>query len=83
MSKKSKFIESLVNHWPSALVSQKKIEKFTGGVLTGRTMANLHSLAKRGAYEGPPLPQKICIGNRVAYRAEDVALFLWEKQTNL
>lgn len=39
----------LANKWPSAIVARKDIAKFTGGLLSPKTMANLDSLGK-----GPP-----------------------------
>ena len=79
-SSKSQFIENLVSKWPSPLVAQTEVKNFSGGILCGRTLANLHSLDKRGDYRGPALPPKIRFGSRkVGYGTKDLATFLWDR----
>ena len=79
ISSKTQFVRSLVEKWPSGVVAQSEVGKFTGGILSGRTMANLHSLAKRGDYTGPPLPYKEHVGRKAFYFATDIAEFLWQR----
>jgi hypothetical protein len=42
-------IQKMADNWPSEVVARTKIEEFTGGLITGKTMANLDSQG-----EGPP-----------------------------
>jgi len=37
-------LDSLADKWPSTVVSRAELHKLTGGVLNGRTMANIESL---------------------------------------
>ena len=41
--------EALAKHWPSSFISRNKVQEFTGGLISSRTLANLDSLN-----EGPP-----------------------------
>jgi hypothetical protein len=52
--------QKMKEKWPSALVARTEIGKFTGGLISPRTMANMDSLGK-----GPK--QKVFRGNKVAY----------------
>jgi hypothetical protein len=52
----------LAEKWPSAIVSRDKIEDFTGGLITSKTLANLDSAKDK---EGPP--GRIRIGRKVVY----------------
>lgn len=56
----------LSKKWPSAFVARRRIFDFTGGIIDGRTVANLDSLGK-----GPP--GRVRIGKIVAY---DVLQFI-------
>jgi hypothetical protein len=62
-------VESLVQRWPSALVSRDKLKEFSGGVISGRTAANYESLGKG-------CRAKLIVGKRACYPTEAVAEWL-------
>ncbi len=65
----------IVKNNPSGFILRKDLSKKTGGLLHGRTMANLDSL-------GTGIPDRITIGNRkVAYPVESVIKYLQSKVT--
>jgi len=67
--RKSDVFDTIVERWPSALVARSEVRAFSGGVLSGKTLANAESL-------GLPGPAPVRIGGKVAYRAEDLAAWL-------
>jgi len=58
----------LAERWPSAIVARHEVERFTGGLISGRSMANLDCLG-----EGPPRSK---MGRKVFYRVEDLVRWL-------
>ena len=62
-------IKELVGRWPSSLVARSEVRKFSGGILTGRTLANMDSMGT-----GPPGAFRI--GGKVAYPADRLAEWL-------
>lgn len=58
----------LARNWPSSIVSRTEISKFSGGLLTSRTMANLDSLG-----EGPPRGR---CGRKVFYPVDSLVVWL-------
>jgi hypothetical protein len=52
-------LEKLKAAWPSPLVARCELGRFSGGMLHGRTVANLDSLG-----QGPP---RIRIGRKIGY----------------
>jgi len=71
-TQKPNFSEIVKNN-PSGYILRKHLTEKTGGLLHGRTMANLDSL-------GQGIPDRIMIGNRkVAYRVEAIIRYLQEK----
>lgn len=54
--------------WPSPIVSRTEISKFSGGLLTPRTMANLDSLN-----EGPPRGR---CGRKIFYPIDSLVIWL-------
>jgi hypothetical protein len=62
-------VQKMVAKWPSHLVARSQVSKFTGFALSGKSLANLESRGESG-------PEKIVIGRKVAYRAEELALWL-------
>jgi len=60
-------LKKLAEKWPSPVVSRTQVEKFSGGLLSPRTMANLDSLG-----EGPPRGR---MGRKVYYDVD--ALIEW------
>ncbi len=66
---------NIVNNNPSGYILRTKLSEQTGGLLHGRTMANLDSLGKG-------IPGRITIGKRkVAYPIEAVVKYLQSKVT--
>ena len=70
MSQKFDF-QALLRSWPSPLVSrdQKTLDRFSGGILNARTLANADS-----AGDGPP--GRIRIGRKVAYPTASLVAWL-------
>ncbi len=64
-------LTELANRWPSAFVARSEVGRFTGGIVSPKSLANLDSLG-----EGPP---RIKCGRRVAYQAIDLVEFLKER----
>ena len=62
--------------WPSTLVARQKIEKFTGGVFTRRTMANADYLG-----HGPDGAFRV--GRSVVYPVDSLCVWLIERATSL
>lgn len=58
----------LARNWPSPIVSRTEIAKFSGGLLTPRTLANLDSLN-----EGPPRGR---CGRKVFYPTDELVIWL-------
>lgn len=58
----------LGNSWPSPIVSRTEIAKFSGGLLSPRTLANLDSLGK-----GPPRGK---CGRKVFYPIDTLVSWL-------
>lgn len=63
---------SLAEKWPSSIVARTEVKKFTGGILSGKTLANLAS-------KGEPVPRSIYVGRKVAYSAKELSLWLLER----
>jgi len=64
--------DKMAEVWPSAVVARAEIKKFTGGALTGKSMANYDNLGI-----GPG--QKIIIGRRVCYPKDILVKWLRER----
>ncbi len=62
----------LAEKWPSSIVARTEVKKFTGGILSGKTLANLAS-------KGEPVPRPIRVGRKVAYSAKELAQWLSER----
>jgi hypothetical protein len=60
-------IRQMVNRWPSSLVARAEVKTFSGGVISGRYLANLDS-----AGEGPPGAFRV--GGKVVYPPYPVRL---------
>ncbi len=61
-------LTELATRWPSAFVARSEVGRFTGGIVSPKSLANLDSLG-----EGPP---RLKVGGRVAYKALDLVEFL-------
>lgn len=65
--------DNMLRRWPSGVVAQAKVCEFTGGIITGKRLANLASLGER-------VPPSIKVGNRRAYDAEGLVNWLRDRQ---
>ncbi len=52
----------MIDKWPSTMVARNEIDRFTGGLISPSTMANLDSQGKG--------PVKIKLGKKIAYPVE-------------
>lgn len=69
--------QELARRWPAPLVArdQKMLDKFSGGVLNARTLANLDSLG-----QGPP--NRVRVGRKVAYFVSDLVAWMEKRSTD-
>lgn len=58
----------LATKWPSTIVARRKVNEFSGGILSEKYLANLDSLG-----QGPP---RVKIGRQVAYPVEGLISWL-------
>jgi hypothetical protein len=63
--------DELAKAWPSPLVARREVERFSGGLLKARTMANLDSQGKG--------PERVRSGGRTAYPARALAAWLRDR----
>ncbi|MBC8461217.1 MAG: hypothetical protein H8D67_24800 [Deltaproteobacteria bacterium] len=63
--------DQMVEQWPSAVVSRGEIERFTGGMISGKYLANLDS-QKMG-------PERVKMGRKVGYPVNGLAAWLRER----
>ncbi len=59
---------SLIEKWPSAFVARCEVERFTGGFIKSRYLANLDCQGKG--------PERIRIGRKVGYSVESFVRWL-------
>jgi hypothetical protein len=57
----NEMFDRMVANWPSEIVARAKVEEFTGGLLTGKTVANIEADKTKVG------PEKIRIGRRAGY----------------
>ena len=62
----------MANKWPSEIVARTEIEKFTGGLITPKSIANLDSLGKGVA-------GRMNIGRKVAYPVDTLVNWLRDR----
>lgn len=62
--------ELFTSKWPSAVVAQKSVSDFSGGIFTGRYVANLRSAGKF------PVPSFKLKGGQVAFPALELATWI-------
>ena len=60
--------QEMADKWPSAVVARVEIERFTGGIMSAKYLANLDSLG-----EGPT---RIRCGRKVGYPTTDLVAWL-------
>ena len=68
-------LSHLADKWPSSIVSRSQVRNFTGGILSGRYLANLDSQG-----EGPE--GRLRVGRQVAYRVDSLIRWM-EKRTEV
>ena len=66
-------LNSLRDKWPSAFVSRTELDKFTGGILHGRTEANRES---RPGVDSIP---RFRMGKKIFYQVDDIVEYLKRK----
>ena len=62
----NEFVKALVSAWAAPFVARSETPKFTGGALSGRTVANAESA-------GDPVEGRITIGRQIAYPTQQYA----------
>ena len=72
MTQHQDIFNQMAEKWPSTLVSAPEVKRFSGGLLTGKTLQNLRGL-------GRPVPESIKVGNKRAYLASSLADWLRER----
>jgi len=70
---KKKLINSMIQAWPSGVVARTKMKDFTGGLLSGRTMANIESRANVSGIGLEDLPRRISHKGKAAYVTSELA----------
>ncbi|MFA5151753.1 MAG: hypothetical protein WC554_04245 [Clostridia bacterium] len=76
MNKQGPDFSSLADKWPSAIVARHEIEKFTGGVITAKYLANLDCQGL-----GPKIHFKI--GKKVTYVVKEFITWLESRATTV
>ncbi|MBN2058921.1 MAG: hypothetical protein JW882_00775 [Deltaproteobacteria bacterium] len=66
--------KDMAEKWPSSVVARTEIERFTGGILKEKYLANLDCQGK-----GPE--GRIRIGRKIAYPVNSVIAFLEQRAT--
>jgi hypothetical protein len=66
----------MAEKWPSLFVARSEVKRFSGGILTGKYLANLDCAGK-----GPP--GRIRVGRKVAYRVDSLVEWLQSRSTAL
>ena len=65
-------LSSMARSWHSPYVARHEIERFSGGILSAKYMANLDS-------QGNGIPGRIKIGRKVAYPVSSVIEWMEER----
>lgn len=69
---KTDIFQAMADRWPSAIVAQADVKKLTGGVIAGKTLANMKS-------KGEPVPESVRIGHRRAYVVDSLVDWLRQR----
>ena len=67
--------EKMGDRWPSAMVARTEIERFTGGMMSGKYCANLDSL-------NTGCPNRIKIGRKIGYPVDSLVEWLRGRATS-
>lgn len=69
-------LSRLADRWPSPYVARGEIEKFTGGIVRSKTLANLDSQKA-----GPP--GRVRVGRKIAYPVNEFISWLESRATTV
>jgi len=61
-------LNTLKDKWPSSFVSRSEVHKFSGGIISGKTLANLDCQG-----EGP---ERIKVLNKIAYPVDGLVAWM-------
>lgn len=65
--------QQMVDRWPSAIVARTEVDKFSGGLMSSKYIANLDS---QGAG-----PERITCGRKVAYPIDSLVAWLRDRSS--
>jgi len=68
----SDVFDQMAENWSSPLVAAPEVKRFSGGILSGKTLQNLSSL-------GQPVPESLKVGNKRAHVATSLADWLRDR----
>jgi hypothetical protein len=66
--------QGMADRWPSSMVSRTEIERFPGGIISEKYLANLDSAGK-----GPA--GRVRVGRKIAYSVDSVIRWLESRST--
>lgn len=69
-----RIFKEMVERWPSPVVARREVDRFTGGAISSKSMANLDS-SREGC------PGRFRIGRMVVYPAAELANWLQARST--
>mgnify|MGYP001377402238 CR=1 FL=1 len=64
--------DRMADKWPSTVVASPLVKQFSGGAVSGKTLANLRSV-------GQPVPPSVKIGGKRCYEAASLAAWLRQR----
>lgn len=64
--------QEMMDRWPSPVVARTQIERFTGGLLTAKYLANLDCQPGQG-------PARVVCGRKVGYPVRELVQWLRER----
>ena len=67
-------LSKMADRWPSPILHRNKVGEFTGGLISGRTMANLDS-------RGEGIEDRFYVGNKTGYFVESFITWLENRVT--
>ena len=70
--KQHDIFDQMAEQWSSPLVAAPEVKRFSGGILSGKTLQNLSSL-------GQPVPKSLKVVNKRAYIATSLADWLRQR----
>jgi len=67
--------QEMADRWPSAVVARVEIGRFTGGLISAKSCANLDSL-------GQGIPGRVAVGRKVIYPVSCLIEWLRDRASN-